>query len=414
MERPFGAFIISLMALSTRRRIVQKKLGVSMEWRAFIFEESKWHISHDVARLAKKDIERSFARSGKTIFDITRACEKFYREKKKRIRELNTSSALITSCFREFVDIMSYVAACIWFAHGLDELYTERLEREVPRCMEGDTAKNIGDICFPSKKTAYARLEDAIRSGVDVERVQKEFGWLKVRDGFGEGFTTEELRDMRRLMKKQKTLHIQSIIIPRQLKQLAREAQELVYFRTLLTDIFYGFLFLARPLLTAFAKTRHLKFTDLRDYSIGDLLKGRRIRYPAKISGVCYKGHFALFKKPILPKRSFANKQQIKGTIAFAGKARGIVKIVRTTADLGKVQEGDVLVTQMTFPSFIIAMKRACAFVTDEGGVTCHAAIVAREMQKPCIIGTKNATQVLKDGDVVEVDAEKGAVRLIV
>lgn len=81
---------------------------------------------------------------------------------------------------------------------------------------------------------------------------------------------------------------------------------------------------------------------------------------------------------------------------------------------LDKVQEGDVLVTQMTFPSFIVAMKRACAFVTDEGGITCHAAIVAREMQKPCIIGTKIATQVLKDGDAVEVDAENGAVRVIV
>tara|TARA_Y100000310_G_scaffold338021_1_gene426573 strand:- start:1597 stop:1776 length:180 start_codon:yes stop_codon:yes gene_type:complete len=58
-------------------------------------------------------------------------------------------------------------------------------------------------------------------------------------------------------------------------------------------------------------------------------------------------------------------------------------------------------------------MKKAAAFVTDEGGVTCHAAIVSREMKKPCIIGTKIATKVLKDNDLVEVDANKGIVRKI-
>ncbi len=67
----------------------------------------------------------------------------------------------------------------------------------------------------------------------------------------------------------------------------------------------------------------------------------------------------------------------------------------------------------MTTPEMVPAMKKAGAFVTDEGGVTCHAAIIAREMKKPCIIGTKIATKVLKTGDMVKVDAEKGIVRII-
>lgn len=67
----------------------------------------------------------------------------------------------------------------------------------------------------------------------------------------------------------------------------------------------------------------------------------------------------------------------------------------------------------MTTPDFVPIMKRASAFVTDEGGITCHAAIVSREMKKPCIIGTKIATQVLKDGDLVEVDADKGVVKIL-
>ena len=67
----------------------------------------------------------------------------------------------------------------------------------------------------------------------------------------------------------------------------------------------------------------------------------------------------------------------------------------------------------MTRPEYIGAMKKALAFITDEGGVTCHAAIVARELQKPCIIGTKIATEVLKDGDLVQVDAVHGVVRIL-
>ena len=69
--------------------------------------------------------------------------------------------------------------------------------------------------------------------------------------------------------------------------------------------------------------------------------------------------------------------------------------------------------TEMTTPEFVPAMLKAAAIITDEGGITCHAAIVAREMKKPCIIGTKIATKVLKDGDLVEVNADNGVVKLV-
>ena len=67
----------------------------------------------------------------------------------------------------------------------------------------------------------------------------------------------------------------------------------------------------------------------------------------------------------------------------------------------------------MTSPDFLPAMKKSAAFITDEGGITCHAAIVAREMKKPCIVGTKVATKKLKDGDFVEVDADHGIVKVL-
>ncbi|MBI3633751.1 MAG: hypothetical protein HY226_05690 [Candidatus Vogelbacteria bacterium] len=105
--------------------------------------------------------------------------------------------------------------------------------------------------------------------------------------------------------------------------------------------------------------------------------------------------------------------KSFSGLVAQTGVARGIVKIVFRSEDISKVNAGDILVASMTRPEMTTAMNRAAAFVTDEGGITSHAAIISRELKKPCIIGTKIATQILKDGDLVEVDADKGMVRVI-
>jgi len=89
----------------------------------------------------------------------------------------------------------------------------------------------------------------------------------------------------------------------------------------------------------------------------------------------------------------------------------GRVRIIQNQVDFPKLEVGDILVTQMTRPEFVPIMERAAAVVTDEGGITCHAAIVARELGIPCVIGTQTATRALRDGDMVEVDADRGIVR---
>lgn len=108
-----------------------------------------------------------------------------------------------------------------------------------------------------------------------------------------------------------------------------------------------------------------------------------------------------------------AKIKEIKGTIANRGRTEGKIKIVFSREQLDKVQKGDILVAPMTTPWYLPAIKKASAIVTEEGGITCHAAIVSRELNKPCIIGTKIATKVLKDGDLVDVDATHGKVNII-
>ena len=105
-------------------------------------------------------------------------------------------------------------------------------------------------------------------------------------------------------------------------------------------------------------------------------------------------------------------EESIKGMTACKGVARGKVGVIFNSEQV-KDFNADILITPMTAPDFLPAIERAKAIVTDEGGLTSHIAIVARELNKPCIMSTRRATRVFKDGDMVEVDANNGIIKKI-
>lgn len=121
-----------------------------------------------------------------------------------------------------------------------------------------------------------------------------------------------------------------------------------------------------------------------------------------------------LFEKYHLP---LVKPKELKGQVANPGLYIGRVKIIPfdlkkdLTEEIDKMNKDDVLVAGSTGPEMILACQKAGAIVTEEGGIISHAAIVSRELKIPCIIGTKIATQVFKDGDLVEVNANKGIVK---
>lgn len=109
-----------------------------------------------------------------------------------------------------------------------------------------------------------------------------------------------------------------------------------------------------------------------------------------------------------LVEESVTDTRTLTGNPAYKGrKVTGKVRVVMNSDELKGFKKGEILVTSMTAPDYLPAMKKAAAIVTDEGGITCHAAIVSRELKKPCIIGTRIATKVLHDGDEVEIDTDK-------
>jgi phosphohistidine swiveling domain-containing protein len=114
-----------------------------------------------------------------------------------------------------------------------------------------------------------------------------------------------------------------------------------------------------------------------------------------------------------IARESHEKTEELKGVVACKGYAKGKARIINSEKDVDKMEEGDILVSINTNPSIMAAIRKAAGIVTNEGGVTCHAAIISRELNIPCVIGTKTATRIFKDGDLVEVDADNGTVRRI-
>ncbi|MBU0597979.1 hypothetical protein KKF61_03195 [Patescibacteria group bacterium] len=161
-----------------------------------------------------------------------------------------------------------------------------------------------------------------------------------------------------------------------------------------------------------------------------ELLNTKKLPIPRAVVNSRTKGYILLRKygQPVIVSQGQAIKKIVKrelgsgtivkekvlmGLVGSTGKAKGRVQVIYTKHDLRKVKQGEVMVAVTTHPDFVPAMRKCKAIITDEGGLTCHAAIVARELKIPCVVGTKIATKIFKDGDVVEVDAINGIVRKI-
>ena len=121
----------------------------------------------------------------------------------------------------------------------------------------------------------------------------------------------------------------------------------------------------------------------------------------------------ALLKERFKTSVDISGVSFLQGKVACTGKVQGKARVILHLKDVPKMQSGEILISNMTHPDYMPAIRKAAAIVTDEGGIVCHAAIISRELHIPCIIGTDQATQVFKTGDTVEVDATQGTVRRI-
>jgi phosphohistidine swiveling domain-containing protein len=273
------------------------------------------------------------------------------------------------------------------------------------------------------------------------------YGWLGIRFFLGQEWTTEDVLARMsaqspeavrtaQLAREEEHAHTETLLTTFKASLSPKEqssvdqVRSMVYLRTQRADFFHHASALVLPFIRDAARLLTLSFHDLMYFSPEEGVAALRGTYELthdlqerrKEFLVYYGAHSAVLSgaeahtyvsERAIFYRSEEHVEEVRGVPAYKGVVRGRARIVITSDDGLRVERGDILVSTMTTPNFIAAMERATAFVTDEGGILCHAAIVAREMKKPCIIATKIATQVLRDGDLVEVDADNGVVRVI-
>ncbi len=296
----------------------------------------------------------------------------------------------------------------------------------------------IDALKVPLQDNLYKQEEFELVQANDLETHAEKFRWLYSRYGERDAYTAEQaakkLEGMDRVaflnkyheekeQVKQAISKAKDLLDPDE-KHLIDVLQFILYYRTQRTDIMHLVMNIYRPKLEAYAQSKGLSIEEAMYCHVDELLG--KVPLHEVLRQRLEKQAFG-FQDDVFTIMTEAEAQsidqffteevvqtnEIRGQSACRGYVRGHVTLLHSKADMEKVQEGDILVAGMTNPNHLPAMKRAAAIITDEGGITCHAAIVSRELNKPCVIGTKAATKILKDGDEVEVDANTGVVKIL-
>ncbi|UCD04451.1 MAG: hypothetical protein JSW73_02355 [Candidatus Woesearchaeota archaeon] len=297
----------------------------------------------------------------------------------------------------------------------------------------------ISTVAIPSpikkQKKQWKEIIEVAKKGEDYEdkltEYWKEWMFLSCTDVLGTPYTIEHFQkqlenDLKKDIKEDQT-DLENQRVSKIIEKYTSLKKEINWlrrwqdYRNNKTEEYYSQFQWFRPLFECVAKKLNVSYDELLMLSVPEMIKslqgedytkeikirmkkGFTLKYENEVilySGVKEKD--IIIKEP--PKRG-----ALQGRIACAGYAKGKARIVKDPHKIKNFQRGDILVSSFTSPSFVPLIEKAGAILTDEGGILSHAAIISREMNKPCIIGLKNATKILVDGEIVEVDANLGIV----
>lgn len=396
-------------------------------------------------RAIKERVYEALRKNDDTFFTKIFAYIKTEHEKKKRFcQEIKADKPekltrkeqkeRIEQLFKETKELMGCWILMFQLPNALEEYLKEEAEKEDIPVEEVFAAINPPrETLLMQYEKAWKRLAEDIKKNNNstkekIEQILTDFGWVGTHSYRGDGLTRDQLLEQIKHLQEKKNEERGKRIFPKRIQRGIAIGSEMTYYRMTSAEIYDKMNYLSRPLLNKVAEQLTVTYNQLIFMTFPEIIIAlekaevnkdeinRRIKaYGIKTKGKdveIYTGE-QLERELKKYKQAINLYQEIKGIVAFKGNVKGCVKVVERPDQISKVNDGDILVAPETTPDLILAMGKAAAFVTDAGGITSHAAIMSRELKKPCIVGTKIATKVLKDGDLVEVDAEKGIVRKI-
>jgi phosphoenolpyruvate synthase/pyruvate phosphate dikinase len=463
---------MSFIAFAEIKKEKRKPAGTEADIRVCFFDEGKadWYLDmKDVRRGSKVLIEKAKKDKGlsKKLLKAWKKDEElfdkfFIKFNKINLHSLNNNELL--NLYKEYVTLainrFTSSAVIDHFALGTDEIIEKMLRSEIKGLEKESDFTNIFSIATAPihqsfiNKAEIELLKIIIKNPKDVkiiETYQKKYYWTKNNyiqaQTLSVGYFKSEIKNWLKSKKDLRTTLAQlqnTPAINRQKKaQLLKKNRLSPLLKTLITisedftwwqderkRATYLNIDMGTKILSEMAKRTDYEMESLKFLLTAEIaewfLKKNisreelRQRMLKSVIIVTRDGFETItgkkvdnVKKIIIGNKKKDEIQDIRGLSASTGRVIGKVKVVGSAREIDKIIEGDILVAVMTRPDYIAGMKKAAAVVTNEGGITCHAAIVSRELGIPCIIGTKIATQVLKDGDLVEVNANHGWVRKI-
>ncbi|MFH1181810.1 MAG: PEP/pyruvate-binding domain-containing protein [Candidatus Woesearchaeota archaeon] len=378
--------------------------------------------------------ENQFIQAGKSYMETAKALAE-----EKLSEKSNTELA---GLYQTYLKRNREYAPFIWMQFLINNFFAEKA-KEIITEKAGKENKNIFEYIEvalkPEKKAAAMQLSGIaanweILNENERAEVYERFKWMPCLDIHNKPWTKEEffshINEFGKAEKKLPMAYealLNELQLPQNEEQTLGIARRLAYLKDLKDDFRRQGIFHSQKLFEEIAGRMGLSLEGISYATEEELVaflkqgkalagteteerrKGFAIYFNADKEIECKSGQdieAALNTLGLILFEDFS--EEIKGMPASPGRAKGSVIIVRGVADLKKVKKGDIIVAVTTHPDYVPAMQKAAAIVTDEGGITSHAAIVARELGLPCVVGTKNATKILKDGDEIEIDAELG------
>lgn len=311
----------------------------------------------------------------------------------------------------------------------IEETYYEQEKKDLLRAAQMYSQKKKKDEAIFDKlkikyEWLYMNYEGEPRTHDDFKKI--------IKDILSQESSPQKVLELlekkkRQLIREQKKLD-HTLDIPWEMLSLIRSIRKNAYMREYRKPLAVQALFYERILLQEFAHrlnitVKELKFllpdeieTSLKAGNINkEMIQERMSECVLDLRRDNYKFFVGIEAVTLLDeiKNKLVEKENVKGLAACPGYVTGMVRVIKTIKDAGEFKQGEIFVGTATSPELIQFLKKAAAIVTDEGGLTSHAAIVSRELHVPCIVGTRDATKIFKTGDEVEVDAKQGIVKKI-
>jgi len=345
------------------------------------------------------------------FFDVIKPRIKKFLLKLKETNWAKQSGREVVKTFQEYIDLLYQVQRYYCLSVPLTNYIENKLV---------DWPGVLADYAKPIKKLdidGFSKSKNPL----------KEFAWVKSSYNIIHELTKEDVNN--EVSHSPDSIRQKKVKTPKEINYLINALQIAIYSRNRMKElsqqIWYYFDFLATRMAMDL-KIAKSDFYQLSHSEVFNSYKNKKLvvsktelekRHQGFVTGLLNNKPIILTGPKVNQLYKFFNSakkiEQFSGTVASRGKVVGRAKVVNNLKEFSKFKKGDILVTPMTSPDFVVIMKKAKAIVTDEGGLSCHAAIISRELGVPCIIGTKVATKVIKDNDKLEIDANRGIVKIL-